>query len=116
MRSFLTKVLVIIMAVNAIGVAKDLSPLSAQADSSFSSSKVSADHTIASNENGTHQDCKNNYGGAICNQCHLGHCAFVLPAPTSGRVALNVTVVDSSTESTFVNRSIAPPSKPPKSA
>lgn len=115
MRSFLTKVLSIIMAVNAIGVATDLSPLSAQTDSSFSSSEVSAGHMIASHENATHQDCKND-DGAICNQCHLGHCAFVLPAPTSGRVSLNVTVVDSSTESTFVNRSIAPLSKPPKSA
>lgn len=115
MRSFLTKVLVIIMAVNAVGVAKDLTPLFSETNSSSSTGQAVSDRMVASTSGATHQDCKND-GGDVCSQCHLGHCAFVLPAPTSGWVSLQVTTVDSSTESTFVNRSIAPPSKPPKFA
>lgn len=114
MRGLLTKVLVIIMAANAIGAAKDLRPSHIETQHSFSK-KVSADPVIASTDTtanqGTNRDAED-----LCTQCHLGHCAFVLPSQIFNKVSLQISNVDFSTESTLVNRSIAPPSKPPKSA
>lgn len=114
MRGLFTRLFLVVVAVNAIGVTAELNPRTTQKHHSRSPHEAATDRIVASHQE-TQQDCTTD-GHDACSKCHFGHCAFILPAPVSSTISLRITSVDSFEESIFLNRSIAPPSEPPKAA